>query len=207
MEQIHLEIEKNETKENESIEENLSKNNGEAELVTLDSQLPNQFPEESSEEEQEKEHYQPSKQNGRRLMVLIDHQKSTDKAFRIAFKEKKPEDELYFLNVYSSWDYLNEEKNSGKLSLAEYQGYCDSSGIPTSVIQVETNDPRKEVLRQMELRKIDIFYASRDTLAYSTPDTNLIFSVFGSIRKTFLGTPVSYVEKYADKNRFKLVIV
>jgi len=137
---------------------------------------------ETDEESTDDETVEPD--TGRKIMVLIDHHKATDKAFREALKNLKPEDHLYFLNVSSNWDYLNEEKNSGTMALAEYSGYCESLGIPSKVIQVEAGDVRKEVLHQIESRQIQIFYCARETLAYPHPETNGIFSIFSSLKKS-----------------------
>lgn len=65
-----------------------------------------------------------------RVMVLIDHDKSTDRAFKEALKALNPQtDVLYLLHVYSSWDYLNTDKHSGKLYLSEYSTYAENSGV------------------------------------------------------------------------------
>ena len=66
----------------------------------------------------------------KRVMVLIDHDKSTDRAFKEALKVLNPQtDVLYLLHVYSSWDYLNTDKHSGKLYLSEYSTYAENSGV------------------------------------------------------------------------------
>jgi len=93
------------------------------------------------------------------------------------------------------------------MSLAEYEGYCESSNIPTGSVQVEASDPRKEVLHQIQMRHIDIFFCARETLTYCTEDTNLIFSFFSSLKRLALGSVVNYVQKYNDHKRCKVVIL
>jgi hypothetical protein len=49
---------------------------------------------------------------------------STNHAFEEAIKHfDKDRDEMFLVNVYSSWDYLNEEKNAGKMSLSQVSAH------------------------------------------------------------------------------------
>jgi len=79
---------------------------------------------------------------------VIDNEVSTSKAFGFALDEMKDKesDILYLLNVYSSWDYLNEEKNSGLLSLDSYRNLCRSENVGRFVAkQIESSNPNLEI--------------------------------------------------------------
>lgn len=87
------------------------------------------------------------------------------------------------MNIYSSWDYLNEEKNSGKLCLSEYEALFENYNVDTVVIQVEASDPRKEALNQIQLNKIDEVYIGASTLRNCVSDSNIIFNTFSVLKR------------------------
>lgn len=70
-----------------------------------------------------------------KILIPIDNgaSRSTSSAFALACKKfNKEYDEMYLVNVYSSWDYLNEEKNAGKMCLSQYERLCASEGVSTT---------------------------------------------------------------------------
>lgn len=68
-------------------------------------------------------------------MVLIDQDKSTKKAFKNALKVfRNGRDTMFLVHVYSNWDYLNDEHNSGKLILEEYNSYCEAVKVRLRIL-------------------------------------------------------------------------
>jgi hypothetical protein len=67
---------------------------------------------------------------------------------KTVLKRLKPEDEVFLFNLCSKWDLLDEEKNSGIISLYEQESYLNSSGFPNvHCISADSWDIRAEALR------------------------------------------------------------
>ncbi len=65
-----------------------------------------------------------------RILVFVDHDPSSKKAFKAAIHSfDKNADVLILVNIYSSWDYLNEDKNTGRLTLHEFKNYAETLGV------------------------------------------------------------------------------
>lgn len=96
---------------------------------------------------------------------------STNRAFDEALKHtNKKKDEMYLVNVYSSWDYLNEEKNAGKMSLSQvgntvartdsvqYERLCASEGINVAIAtQIESDSPMEDLAGWLEEMHIGLY--------------------------------------------------
>lgn len=74
--------------------------------------------------------------DGKRLLLCVDNgvNKSTSSAFCLLCKNFNPDsnDKVFLINIYSSWDYLNEEKNAGKMMLDQYARLCKIDGVCTN---------------------------------------------------------------------------
>lgn len=70
---------------------------------------------------------------GKNILVLVDYDPTSKRAFKKALETFNPEagDELFLINFYSSWDYLNEDRNAGKLALYEFKSYVETVGVIT----------------------------------------------------------------------------
>jgi hypothetical protein len=65
-----------------------------------------------------------------KFVVFVDQDKTSRAAFKMALERFDPEkDQLVLINVYSSWDMLNDEKNSGMLALEEFKSYVKAIGV------------------------------------------------------------------------------
>lgn len=70
---------------------------------------------------------------GKKILICIDNgvNKATSTAFCLASKNynRRAPDKVYLINIYSSWDYLNDEKNAGKMMLEQYARLCKIDGV------------------------------------------------------------------------------
>jgi len=144
--------------------------------------------------------------SGKRIMALVDHDPSTKRAFKEVLKlANKNHDHIFVVHVYSTWDYLNEEQNDGKLILFDYTSYAKALGYSATSHQVGAANVRKEVVNLLSQMEIDICYAGSRTLAdVSSDSTNLIFWAVSSLRRLVGGTVIDYVVKNA---KCKVVVV
>jgi nucleotide-binding universal stress UspA family protein len=137
-----------------------------------------------------------------KVLVLVDHDRSTDKGFKEALKTFDPEkDELYLLNVYSTWDYTNFERNLGHLMLFDYSDYAQSLGVGTfktteklrvlmSVLQIQaaetqigSGDPKGAVLDYIKQKEIDVVYTGAHTFSYCSEDSPGLFQAFSALKR------------------------
>eukprot|EP01116_Phalansterium_solitarium_P007193 TRINITY_DN19722_c0_g1_i1.p1 TRINITY_DN19722_c0_g1~~TRINITY_DN19722_c0_g1_i1.p1 ORF type:complete len:158 (+),score=40.37 TRINITY_DN19722_c0_g1_i1:186-659(+) len=130
-----------------------------------------------------------------RIMVLLDQDPSSKKAFKAALATFNQEtDVLLLVHIYSSWDYLNDEKNTGKLALYEFESYCTTLKLEhVRAFQVEADDPRKEAVAQVVENKVDVVYIGETAFTGVAGDENLVFWLFSSIKRLLVGTMVSYL--------------
>lgn len=145
-----------------------------------------------------------------KVAVCVDNgsNQSTTRAFDEALKHiDKAKDEVFLVNVYSSWDYLNEEKNAGKMSLSQvlhtstftdfqYERLCASEGITVAIAtQLESDSPMDDLAGWLEdmhmgihkayicLPRTDVVYIGRNAFTATANEDNVIFSFFSNIKR------------------------
>ncbi|GAM22993.1 hypothetical protein SAMD00019534_061680, partial [Acytostelium subglobosum LB1] len=145
---------------------------------------------------------------GSRIMLIVDADETTNKAFQEVVNVFDPDkDELYLLTVTSSLDYLNDEKNSAKLALFKYQSYLDTRKIEYQPISVESLYILTEILKQIEDNEIDIVYIGSRALSTVANTDNIIFSLFSYMKQSVLGTIVEGLERSSFDQEWKLNII
>jgi len=71
-----------------------------------------------------------SNQKGKVVMVAVDSSIASSKTVRLALQQlDKTTDKLILIHIYSSWDYLNDEKNEGKIALEHQRAICEQLGV------------------------------------------------------------------------------
>jgi len=141
------------------------------------------------------------------IMLAVDQDPSTDRAFAEILKIiHKDEDEVYLCSITSSWDYLNEEKNTAKLELFKFENYCEQSKIKCHSIQLEASSVEKEFVLQIDKHEIDVFYIGATGYLYTVDPDNMIFSLFSTLKRWVFGTIKDYIIKYAKDCSVEVVI-
>ncbi|PRP75051.1 hypothetical protein PROFUN_03887 [Planoprotostelium fungivorum] len=115
-------------------------------------------------------------------MVLIDREPSSHRALRAAIAELKSSDTLYLFNITSTWDYLNDERNSGKTALYEAEEYAIHSGATVSAKHAEAHNIR--------------VFIGAGSFRQVAEETNMIFSSFSYLTGLILGSVVNYVKSH-----------
>jgi len=110
---------------------------------------------------------------------------------------KPDEDKLYLITITSSWDYLNEEKNSARLELFRYQSSCESRKIKCRTVQLESSNIGADFVTQLKEREVDEFYIGATAYCYSVDPDNFLFTAFSALKRFVFGTVGSYVQANA----------
>jgi hypothetical protein len=142
-----------------------------------------------------------SNKEGKRILLCIDNgtNKATSSAFCLLCKNFRPNsnDKLYLINIYSSWDYLNEEKNAGKLMLDQYARLCKIDGMKVEFArQFESDDPPSELLELIEEYKIDEVFIGEQAFTAPIGVNNLVFSTFSYLKQKIWGSMADYLLYY-----------
>jgi hypothetical protein len=125
---------------------------------------------------------------GKRILLCVDNgaNKATSSAFCLLCKNFKPNslDKVYLINIYSSWDYLNDEKNAGKMMLDQYARLCKIDGMRVEFAkQFESDDPPAELLELIEEYKIDEVFIGEQAFTSPIGANNLVFSTFSYLKQ------------------------
>jgi len=131
------------------------------------------------------------------VLVVVDNgtNRSTHAAFNLCMQNfDKEKDELYLINVYTSWDYLNEEKNAGKLALSQYERLCNAEGITCTTRQIEADDPNQEIVDIIQDLEVETVYIGEMSFTNVANDDNIVFSFFSNIKRYFTGTTSEYLK-------------
>eukprot|EP01124_Arcella_intermedia_P027758 TRINITY_DN549_c0_g1_i2.p1 TRINITY_DN549_c0_g1~~TRINITY_DN549_c0_g1_i2.p1 ORF type:complete len:177 (+),score=33.17 TRINITY_DN549_c0_g1_i2:44-574(+) len=136
-----------------------------------------------------------------KILIVVDNggNRSTHAAFNLCMKAYKPErDEIFLINVYTSWDYLNEEKNAGKLALSQYERLCQAENIPVTVRQIEADDPNEELVDIITDLEIDTVYIGDMSFTNVANSDNIVFSFFSNVKRYFTGTTAEYLKEHVN---------
>jgi len=107
----------------------------------------------------------------------------------------KENEELYLINVYTSWDFLNEEKNAGKLALSQYERLCNAEGIPVTVRQLEAAEPNQELVEIVKELKVQTVFIGDVAFTNVANEDNIVFSLFSNVKRYFTGTTAVYLKE------------
>eukprot|EP01111_Echinosteliopsis_oligospora_P000816 TRINITY_DN1097_c0_g1_i1.p1 TRINITY_DN1097_c0_g1~~TRINITY_DN1097_c0_g1_i1.p1 ORF type:complete len:150 (-),score=29.10 TRINITY_DN1097_c0_g1_i1:103-552(-) len=132
-----------------------------------------------------------------RVMVAIDPDKSSERAFHEAMKTYKDDedDKLFLVAITSSWDYLNEEKNALKIELYKYESWCEANETLCRVIQTEASDVSTAYIEMIKKKRIEDFYVGASAFVNCVDPDNHIFNAFSAVKRLFWGTVAQNVSK------------
>eukprot|EP01123_Difflugia_compressa_P009350 TRINITY_DN3073_c0_g1_i1.p1 TRINITY_DN3073_c0_g1~~TRINITY_DN3073_c0_g1_i1.p1 ORF type:complete len:167 (+),score=32.27 TRINITY_DN3073_c0_g1_i1:19-519(+) len=139
-----------------------------------------------------------------KILVIVDNgtNRSTNAAFNLCMKQlNKEKDDLFLINVYTSWDYLNEEKNAGKLALSQYERLCQAEGVAVTSRQIEADDPNQELIEIIKDLEIDTVYIGDMSFSSVANEDNIVFSFFSNVKRYFTGTTAEYLKENAENCR------
>jgi len=131
-----------------------------------------------------------------RVLLAVDNgtNRASSAAFHQCLKDlDKTQDILYLVNVYSSWDYLNEERNAGKLALAQYQRLCETEGIKSLAKQRKADSPNEELVEIIKELNIDTVYIGSLAFTSVANADNVVFNLFSNVKRYFVGTTAEYL--------------
>eukprot|EP01121_Diplochlamys_sp_Union-15-3_P019933 TRINITY_DN7624_c0_g1_i1.p1 TRINITY_DN7624_c0_g1~~TRINITY_DN7624_c0_g1_i1.p1 ORF type:complete len:132 (-),score=19.60 TRINITY_DN7624_c0_g1_i1:171-566(-) len=109
--------------------------------------------------------------------------------------DAQDEDEIYLCNIYSSWDYLNDEKNEGKVHLSQFHRYCEKLGVNVTSYQKASNNPQSEFVQEIRTKKVEVFYLGETAFTQVASDENVVFQFFSWVKKQVVGTMAKYLKK------------
>jgi len=133
----------------------------------------------------------PTQADGLRILVAIDNgvNKSTSKAFKQAMKRlDKGKDELFLVNCYSSWDYLNDEKNAGKLTLSSFEQVAKAQDVKVFTRQLESSNPQAALLDFIIKMEVDVVFIGEHAFTHPASEENVVFGLFSAFKKFVYGT-------------------
>eukprot|EP01120_Amphizonella_sp_Union-15-10_P014577 TRINITY_DN7112_c0_g1_i1.p1 TRINITY_DN7112_c0_g1~~TRINITY_DN7112_c0_g1_i1.p1 ORF type:complete len:155 (+),score=24.57 TRINITY_DN7112_c0_g1_i1:44-508(+) len=138
-------------------------------------------------------------------MVAIDGDKSTSLAVDRMMNDYTSEDTVYLCNIYSSWDYLNHEKNDGKIFLDQFSRLCHCMKVPVEeAYQLKSNNPQAEFIQEIQKKEVQVFYIGETAFSCITDEENYVFQLFSWIKKLVVGTMALYLQANAP---CKIVVV
>jgi len=136
-------------------------------------------------------------QRSKKVLICIDNgvNKSTSAAFCLASKNvNRNQDKVYVVNIYSSWDYLNDEKNAGKMMLEQYARLCKIDGMKLELArQIESDDPQGDLLSFIEDLGIDEVYIGETSFTSPSGQSNPLFTTFSFLKQKLYGSMSEYL--------------
>mmetsp|Transcript_9319 Transcript_9319/g.10304 ORF Transcript_9319/g.10304 Transcript_9319/m.10304 type:complete len:183 (+) Transcript_9319:65-613(+) len=142
-----------------------------------------------------------------RVMIVIDGSESTRRAVDAALSQiNKQLDFVYLVHVHSSWDYLNDEKNTGNLYLGQFADLLTTLKVSNRIIQRDSNYPYTELKAVAEEKKVHTIYVGESACTECASDDNLLFNMFSTARRWVVGTAANYLLTNCSE-KFKVVVV
>eukprot|EP00026_Physarum_polycephalum_P021351 Phypoly_transcript_24549.p1 GENE.Phypoly_transcript_24549~~Phypoly_transcript_24549.p1 ORF type:complete len:145 (+),score=7.74 Phypoly_transcript_24549:65-499(+) len=133
-----------------------------------------------------------------RIMVAVDSDKSSEKAFQEALNSFHPDtDKLYLCSITSNWDYLNVEKNAARLDLYKCENWCQTTNIKYKVIQLEASDVATAFLELIDRKKINHFYIGATAFINCADPENYVFNTFSFFKRIIWGSVPDIIFKKA----------
>lgn len=152
-----------------------------------------------------------------KILVPIDHTDSSMRALIMAINrcnKDSSKDEIHLVHFFSFFDYLNDEKNNGKLYLEQARNLCELSKVSSSknilvylklnnnlkiknviTCQGESISPQREFVEYIEDNEIDVVFVGEDSFVEVSNPDNIIYRFFSAVKRLFVGSLAQYLKR------------